>query len=263
MKKYVYILKSELLSNFQYLSNIVIGSIGYLIHIFVFMNLWLYLYEDETKLINGYSLNQMIWYVIITEIVWSAVSNRKLQRTITNDVKGGNIVYNLNKPYNYVLYALFNHLGQVIIKFLVCSLTGFSLGVAFLHRIPNVDVLSIGIVLVSMILAIIINIFLIIAISLLAFFIEDAAPFHWLYTKLILIVGTLFPIEFFPKVMQPFINLSPIYVVSYGPARLFVNFNYAEAFKIIIFQVIYVFLAYFICLLVYRKGVRRLNVNGG
>ena len=65
MRKYLYILKSELLSNLQYISNLAIGSIGYSIHIFVFMNLWLYMYTDSSNLINGYSFKQMVWYVII------------------------------------------------------------------------------------------------------------------------------------------------------------------------------------------------------
>ena len=48
---------------------------------------------------------------------------------------------------------------------------------------------------------------------------EDASPLYWIYSKFILVLGTLFPIEYFPKVLQPIINLSPIYVVSYGPAK--------------------------------------------
>ena len=119
MKKYFYILKSELLSNLQYISNIAIGSVGYIIHIFVFMNLWLYMYTDSSNLINGYSFKQMVWYVIITEIIYSAVGSRKLCKKISADVKDGNIAYNLNKPYNYIGYALFNHMGQSIVKLFI------------------------------------------------------------------------------------------------------------------------------------------------
>ena len=95
------------------------------------------------------------------------------------------------------------------------------------------------------------------------FFIEDANPFYWVYSKFILIIGTIFPIEFFPKLLQPIIKYSPIYVICYGPAKLFVNFSYGDLISIVIAQIIYIFIAYMLCALLYKKGVKNLNVNGG
>ena len=263
MRKYLYIFKSELISNLQYISNILIGSIGYIIHIFIFMNLWLYLYQDESSLINGYSLNQMIWYVIVTEIIWSAVGSRKLCKKISDDVKNGNIAYNLNKPYDYIGYALFNHLGQAIIKLFIFILIGTSLGLLFLNSFPNISFISIVVSLISIILAIVINSLIVIAIGLFSFKLEDSSPFHWLYSKMILVLGTLFPIEFFPKIMQPFVKFSPVFVVSYGPAKLFVDFSYQKTLEVLLIQLVYVVIAYIFCFLIYRKGVKNLNVNGG
>ena len=78
-----------------------------------------------------------------------------------------------------------------------------------------------------------------------------------------LILGTIFPIEFFPKAIQKFLNFSPIYANSYGPAKLFVNFNLNEFGTVIVSQIFYIFIGYLICFLIYKKGVRRLNANGG
>ena len=119
MRKYLYIYKTEIMTNLQYAMDILFGFAGYLIMIFIFINLWKYMYQDSSQLINGYSRNQMIWYVIITEIVWMSLEGRKLCKKISNDVKSGNIAYNINKPYNYVEYALFNHLGLVTIRFII------------------------------------------------------------------------------------------------------------------------------------------------
>ena len=99
--------------------------------------------------------------------------------------------------------------------------------------------------------------------GLISFFIEDASPFYWIYSKIILVIGTVFPIEFFPEVMKPFIKFSPIYAVSYGPARLFVNFNMNDFVSIMISQVLYLVIGFIICHLIYKKGVKKLNVNGG
>ena len=263
MKKYLFIFKSELMSNLQYVFNYLVGFIGYLIHIFIFLNLWKYIYSDSSKLINGYSMNQMIWYVIITEILWSSLSGRILCRKICNDVKSGNITYNINRPYNYVGYILSNYLADATIKGLIYLVLGLLLGFIFLGSMPDINILSVIFVLISMILATIISILLITFIGLISFFIEDANPFYWIYSKLILIVGTLFPIEYFPKFIQPILKFSPVYVVCYGPARLFVNFNINEGIIILISQIIYIAISFLICNLIYKKGVKKLNVNGG
>ena len=251
------------MTNLQYVFDILVGFISYCIMIFIFLNLWQYIYSDPKELINGYSMNQMIWYVIITEILWMSLGGRKLCAKISEDVKSGNIAYNINKPYNYVEYSLFNHLGQVTVKFILVTIIGMILGLLFLNTFPSLNILQILGILLSCIFATIISIFLVTSLALISFFIEDASPFYWLYSKMILVIGTLFPIEFFPSIMQPFIRFSPIYVVSYGPAKLFVDFSNAEFIKIIIAQIIYLIISFTICHLIYKKGVRKLNVNGG
>ena len=228
-----------------------------------FFFLWKYVYSDPSELINGYSMNQMIWYVIITEILWMSLGGRKLSKKICNDVRSGNITYNIIKPYNYVEYSLFSHLGITTLKFVLVTILGMILGLIFLKTFPPLNLLSILGIIISCLFATIINILIITTIGLISFFIEDANPLYWLYSKLILVCGTLFPIEYFPIWVRPTLTYSPIYVVSYGPARLFVNYSWSEFIHIFIAQIIYAFIAYSICLLAYRKGVRKLNVNGG
>jgi len=263
MKKYLFIFKSELMSNLQYVFNTLIGFITYFIMLFTFLNLWQYIYSDPNEIINGYSMNQMIWYVIITEVLWSSIGGRGLCRKICNDVKAGNIAYTMNKPYNYIGYWLSNHLGACTVKGILYTILGMITGFIFMGSFPNLNILSIIAVIITAILATIINILLITSIGLFSFFIEDANPFFWLYSKLILIVGVLFPIEYFPKFIQPILNFSPVYVVSYGPAKLFVDFTLDKFIGIIIAQIIYIIISYLLCMFIYKKGVKRLNVNGG
>lgn len=263
MKKYIFIFKSELMSNLQYTFNIFVGFIGYLIMLFILFNLYRYLYSDSSEIINGYTMNQMVWYVIFTEILWSVSGGRKFCHKISEDVRGGNIAYNINKPYSYIGYSLASHLGEMFIKAIVYTVLAMIMGYVFLGMFPSLNILEIlALVLVSFI-AIVISSLLVIAIGLLSFRIEDSSPIYWLYSKLILIFGTIFPIEYFPKTIQPVLNYSPVYVTTYGPARLFVNFSLDAFLNILLFQVIYLVLAYLLCALMYKKGVKNLNVNGG
>ncbi len=263
MRKYLFIMKSQIMTNLQYVFNIAFSFIGYLIMLFILFNLWKYLYSDPSQLINGYTMKQMTWYVIITEILWMTLGGRKLCRKISNDVKSGNITYNINKPYNYIGYSLSCHLGDILIKGVIFTILGMVTGFVFLGSFPKLSILSIIVVILTSILATTISILLITSLGLISFFIEDAGPFYWVYSKIILVLGTIFPIEYFPTVLQKILNYSPVYVVSYGPAKLFVDFSWDKAISVIIAQIIYVAITYGICSFIYKKGVKRINVNGG
>lgn len=263
MKKYFYIFKMEVMANLQYFFNIFTHFIGTFILLYIFMNLWGYIYSDPDEVINGFTINQMLWYVTLTEVLWGIVSGRKFCRTIVEDVKGGNIAYNINKPYNYILYKLSSHLGLGFIKGIVYGILGLLVGYVFMREFPSVGAIEALLVIVSAILSIVITTLMVITIGLLAFFIEDSNPVYWLYSKTILIFSTLFPIEFFPVAIQKVLKYSPVFVTGYGPAKLFVDFSYSRFFAVFGAQVFYIVAIYTLCYLIYRKGVRKLNVNGG
>lgn len=263
MKKYLYIYKATLIENLSYIVDLVFGFFNYFIMMFIFLNLWEYMYQDSSQIINGYTMQQMIWYVLITECLWFGTRNKILTNQISEDIKSGNIAYNINKPYNYVYYIISKHLGDITFKFIIFSIVCTVIGICFVGPIQGFDFANIPYILIIILLGILINSLLRIAISLISFWIEDSTPFHWVYDKLILVLGTLFPVEMFPAFLQPIIKFTPIYVVTYGPAKLLINFTVEEFIKILIAQVFYLLIVVALNLVLFKKGVKKLNVNGG
>ena len=263
MKKYLYIYKATLIENLGYLSNILLGFINFFVMMFVFLNLWEYMYSDSSQIINGYTMQQMIWYVLISEVLWFGTRNKALTTQISQDIKSGNIAYNINKPYNYVIYIISKHLGEITIKSILFTIIGIFFGICFIGPIENFNFINIPFILITLILGILINSIIRISISIISFWIEDSMPFHWVYDKFILLFGTLFPIEMFPKVLQPIMKYTPIFVVTYGPAKLIINFSMQNFINILIVQIIYLVSVVVLGLYLYEKGVKKLNVNGG
>lgn len=263
MRKYLFIFKATLIESLQYIISIVIGFITFFIILFIFTNLWRYLYSDSSGLIDGYSLQQMVWYVILTETKWFGAKNRTLTSQVSNDIKGGTIAYSINKPYNYVFYIIAKHLGEIAIKFTMFFIIGMVIGFVFVGGIPDFKLYQLPFATISFLLGILINSFLVMGISVLSFWIEDSTPFHWIYDKMILIIGTIFPVELFPIWAQPIIRYSPIYVINYGPAKLMIDFSPFIAVKVLTAQVIYVVITFIILFALFQKGVKKLNVNGG
>lgn len=162
-----------------------------------------------------------------------------------------------------MFYIISKHLGEITIKSIMFGFVGIFIGICFVGPLQNFNMLNILFILPVVVLGILINSTIRIIISILSFWIEDSTPFHWVYDKLILVLGTLFPIEMFPKSLQSIIKFTPIYVVTYGPAKLIIDFSMSNFIQIILAQIIYLVITMSLVVILYEKGVKKLNVNGG
>ena len=251
MKKYKEITKMVILEQAQYVFNKLAGIIMYGLFIFIFLQLWKYMYTGKDY-IEGYTLNQMVWYVAITELIWK-----------TRDIKSGKIAYILNKPYDFVNYLLAKNAGNVILSTLLYSTIGILITVVIAGPLATFKLESIPFIFITYINSAIVTALVYILLSMFAFWFEDNEPFFWIYEKFVLLVGVLFPIEIFPKVLQPIIKFSPIYSTNYAVAKMFCDFNFDKFIEILVFQVGYIILLYLLCKVVYRKAEKKLSVNGG
>lgn len=251
------------MESLQYVLNLLFGILAYFLIIFVFINLWKYIYSDTNQLIQGYSMVQMVWYVILTEIMWFGNSNRTLKRQISVDIKSGGIAYGLNKPYNYLYFMISKHFGEMTIRLGIYLGVGIFMGCLFVGPLPNFKFIHLPYIAFVFFFGMLINSIIRMIISIFSFWIEDASPFHWLYDKLILVIGTIFPIEMFPTFLQPFIKCSPIYVINYGPAKLIIDFSIEKFLNVVLAQGIYIGGTILLLTAFFQKGVRKLNVNGG
>lgn len=263
MRKYAVIYVSVLMENIQYAGHIAMGFISYFILIFVFINLWNYMYADPGELIAGYTKEQMIWYVMITEMLWFGARSTTITRQAAADIRGGNIVYLMNKPYHYTLYILARYTGEWCVQMPIYALLMVVTGTLLVGNIPNFMPVTLLAAIPCLILGITIHALFKLCISLLSFWIEDSNPFQWLYDKLILVVGTIFPIEIFPESLHALFKASPIYTVCYGPAKLIVDFSPEKCMEVLAAQLLYLLAGCGLMFFIYGKGVKRLYVNGG
>ena len=262
-RKYGVIYRSVLMENLQYVANMVLGFFGYFVFIYIFIKLWEYMYRTPEELIAGYSKEQMIWYVMMTEMMWFGSNASAVGRQVKTDIRGGNIAYLMNKPYHYTLYILAKYTGEWSIRLPMYAGLAVMIGTVMVGAIPGFRLINVPAMALCIMFGLTINAVFKICIGLLSFWIEDATPFQWLYDKLILVVGTIFPIEIFPRALQPFFKLTPIYTVCYGPAKLIVDFQPAKCVEILAAQVVYLAAGCGLMFFVYRKGVKKLYVNGG
>lgn len=261
MKKYLYIFKYTFINELSYFSKVIFRVVSYFLHIFVFYNVWKYVYQDNNT-ISGFSLTQMMWYLILAELFMMGVSRVAREKPI-EDIKSGSITYIMNKPYSYIGYIFTSYLAEGLVRLIIMIPISIVFGFIFVGPLDSFQLKYFGFMCLSFVLAYSINGLIQLFLSLFSFYIEDAGPIHWLYNKIILIFGVFFPIDMMPGVLQSILKYTPAYVVTYGPTKLIVDFDLMNAIKIISAQIIYLIIVLLLSNLVYRRGVKKLNVNGG
>ena len=263
MKKYLYIMKTTMKDSLKYTSTLLFGFIGFSIVLITLICLWNYLYSDGTNTINGYTLNQMIWYLLFAEIISFGSGSKVATDEVRNCIKSGNIAYQINKPYNYITYTICKFMADTSIKFILFVIVTCGLGLIFAGPIENFKLISLLAAIPVFTLAVLIMGLMKILISISAFWVEDSRPFQNVYNKLILMFGVFFPLEMFSKVIQSIIKCTPIYGVAYGPAKLMIGYSNELFISVLISQSVTILVAIILISIIYKKGVKKLNVNGG
>jgi len=262
LDKYFHIARVSLASQLVYVKNFFVRNIFFVFIIYIMLLLWRAIYGSQGNTIAGFTLTQMIWYLITTELVALTRSNVFLE--VSEDVKKGNIAYLINKPYHYVGYIFSNSMGEVGLRFVINGLTAIIMGFILVGPLEEFSMIHLPMIILAIILGICLNFFIYITLALSAFWFEENAALSWIYSKLIFMLGgMLIPLKLLPNWLESIARYMPFAYVTYGPGRLAVNFSYQQFFEILMWQGGYLITFVLLALLVYRKGVKELNVNGG
>lgn len=262
-RKYGQVSKITMANSLVYFWNFLSKNLFFVFIMFIYLMLWKAIYAQKGGgVIGGLSLNTMIWYLVFTELV--TLSRTDLHLQVNDDVKSGSIAYLLNKPYNYVIYCFSYFLGEIGIKLLTNSVLGLLIGLIFVGPLENFSITHLPFIILSLLLGCFINFFIYLSLSLTSFWFEDNSAFFWIYTKLVFTLGgMLMPLDLFPGWLRSLSRYLPFSYVTYVPAKLAVSFSFTDFLNQFPIQVLYLGVFFLLSLVLYRRGAKSLNVNGG
>ena len=260
LRKYAVITKVSLTNAITYRANMYSLFLFYTLFIYVFMMLWRAIYHEGS--VNGYSYEQMVWYLIMAEFV-GFVCGTSIFRTMNDDIKSGSVAYLHGRPTHYVFYQFANSLGQMLLNFFSFGLLATALGLIFVGPLPDFYLAFLPPVLLSITLAVILNYFFMMLIGLSAFIMEDNFALFLIYQKLNFMFGLFLPVEFLPAWLQPVVKNLPFSYIFWAPSKLFVNYSSGLFWELVPRQAMWAILCVTLMLVCYRASVRKLQVNGG
>lgn len=265
MSKYFSIFRTSFRQESKTLANSLTSVVSFFVIIYIFQQLWQFIYgrNGGGNLIHGYTVEMMIWYMIMAEVLMYSVNARGVTREFGKDIKSGRIAYQLNKPYNYYGYQVSSQLGAIMWKMLFLVPTGIIMGLILLGPIHNFSVAYVLPLFTSLLMAALLTCIVYGTIGLLSFWIEESTPFTWIVQKFQMLFGLFFPPEFFPTWLQPVIEYSPVYAMMSGPCKLMADFSWDLFLRVSVSQVSYIVMFFVLGAIIYKSGTKKVNVHGG
>lgn len=231
--------------------------------IFVMLLIYSYAFKVKGSSINGITAPIAIWSLSVYHILLF-VQFRNIFRSINDEVRRGSMEIHLNKPYNYLLYKVFEQLGKGFPNLIISSLAVLPALMILTGGIPSTFNL---ITLIGAMFLIIGGTFVSAVLYLLtvlpALWIDDAQPFYWIVDKSILILGGSYvPIALLPSLFQVFVNITPFGAPMFA-TQMF-NPNFSQIWPSLFGLQIFWFLVLFILVsTIYSRAQSRLSINGG
>lgn len=261
MKKYLAILKINLLNTLAYPAEIATRGGMIVVFMLVFFQLWNVTYAvSGSQVLNGLTLRNTMWYLLLAETL--ELGRPRLVRVISQSVKDGSIAYLLNKPYNFLNYQFAIGLGESIPRMGMLFVLGGALVWIMAGPPPNIQ--NWPLAFVALAGAWLLHFCFNGLIGLFAFIAEEVAPFEWIYQKFVFILGgMLIPLDFYPAWLQTLAKNLPFAYMMYGPARLFVLPSWPLLIQIVAGQLFWLALLGGLLLLTSSLGMRKLAINGG
>ncbi|SDE29343.1 ABC-2 type transport system permease protein [Paenibacillus sp. UNCCL117] len=259
--KYAAVGRITIRRHLAYIADFLMRTVFLVFILYIFTQLWQATFRGEGELvIAGYSFKQLVWYLILTESMTMACPS--LCTRIEEEVKSGDVGYKLTKPISYIGLHYMGYVSEIAVRFAVNLAVGSLLGWLVLG--PPGFGAGWAVFFLLAVFGFSVNFFLNLLLALCAFWVEETRGLEFVYHKLLFTIGgMLMPLEMFPELLQKICVWLPFQAVLYFPAKAAVQYESSSVPQMLAIQMLWLVVLGLAAVLVYRRGVKKLHVNGG
>ncbi len=256
---WVFLYSSKDATSFR--SRLVIDILMTLFRVIVLLLLYVNIYKVAPQVGSILSYEAAMWS-IGAYFVALAFSARRMYREMSTLVRSGNIELYVTRPFNLLVFMASRILGTNIVMSIVTVTTLLVFLLVTVGMPPNFSVVSIVSAVILLFGGLLIETLLAGIVGLLAIWMENSNPIWMILDKFILILGGSYvPVAFFPKVLQDLARYSP-----FGATR-FVTFTFYPDFfdsvlTLFAVQIFWIVVLLVLVMVIYRKGMKSIFVNG-
>lgn len=265
MGKYWISLKMGFMNSLEYRVDFLFTLLTAFFPIVIQLFMWINVFARGEALVFGYTFNQLICYAILSNFVASLI-HTNVYTSVSDDIKRGNLNAYLTKPVNYIAFRSFDVFGGKITEFLLVGLLGAG-AIWFLMTSANLGVAPISLVLfvISLALSFLLNYFIYLCFSFLAFWItENRMLFGAFRVTISVIGGSVFPLDIFGDWFTQLSKALPFQNLVYVPLNIIMGkLEPQQAGSALVVQAAW-FLAFALLAgLLWKRGIKRYMGVGG
>jgi len=239
------------------------GLIGLTLFLITCLVIFAHLWRAAAAKLGAVHLDpsQLLWYIALNEWVLIAIPDVRID--MERDLKSGRLAYLLPRPISYLGGVFAQGLGMLCVHLLILGSAAFLFTWWKLNAFPF-DLASFVVLWALALLAGSVALIFQMAVGLSAFWIGDVGPFHWLWEKFLFALGGLIvPLSIYPIWIQKIAYCTPFPVILGQRSALALQWSAAEVVHIGITLFFWGVLGTSCLMLLYRRGLRILNLEGG
>lgn len=225
----------------------------------IFSNLWR---VAALKMgITSYQPEQLLWYIAFNE--WILVSLPEIQLEMEQDLRTGKLAYLLPRPISYLGSKFAEATGTLLANMLFLGAVCFGFTWIWVGSLP----FSLTAMLISLLFGVLagfVGILFLMLVGLTAFWLHEVTPVQWMWEKFLFILGGLMlPLTVYPIWMQKIAVWTPFPAILGGRSALALEFNTKQVIAIGSALLFWGIISLIGLQIVYRRGLRILNIEGG
>lgn len=239
------------------------GLVNAFLYIFIFTSVWQTVAKESPGALGTWNGTTLVSYAILSTLI--KVSFGRNESLVTNKIKSGDIVYDILKPYNFVMMYFADSFGVSLFQLFARAIPLLVFSLLFFGVIPSVTTISflkfLPIYFMSFILF---NLFGFM-ISSLAFFFTEVFSFMILYSALVtLMSGSVIPLNLFPDFLVNIIAWSPFPYLYFYPTSVLIGTPIQMQYEELIFRyLLELSIVAILTFTIYFSGKRKLEFAGG
>lgn len=250
--------------NFTYRFTILMYRVGEITEILVLILMWSAIYAGGNGTIKGFTLDEMITYVLFGNLCAAAVRNF-LPSFVSRDINEGRLSMYLVKPIPYLKFIFINELGRSFLATFVSLITQILIICFFLDKVVfNTSPLCIILIIGMVSLAFVIELLIGFLVGSIAFWTDEVDGIQATIERVKrFFSGGYFPLTLLPP---PFAIASIYMPFSYSffvPAALYLKkISISQGVHGIIVQIVWILLLALILNIVWQSGLKRYEATG-
>lgn len=262
MRTYMEFALKKFQNKMTYRLEFFMGIVNMFITIVVYLCIYKALYGDA-KEVDGISFAMVATNFVISLGLSSAFEYNEM--FLQDKVHDGSITNEFLKPVNFTLRLLAENIGEGIFKIVFNFLPALVLTLFYTKLCPPKSLLHLGIMIVSVGLGYLI-------LWLIGFIVQTWS--FWLFSVwgimtiknviVKILSGTLLPLWFMPPIMKKIIAFTPFESIYFTPVQIYLGeIQGMELISKIAIQMIWIIMLWIVANFFWKKGVKKLVVQGG